>query len=251
MAKDPAFLFYSSDFLTGTIFFSHDQVGKYIRILCAQHQHGRLSLDQMRSVCSGEVDTQILSKFEKDEKGLFFNPRIEQEIEKRKAHSSKQKLNASMRWHKSGNAMAMPLEDENENENEIVIESKGKSPEKTWDDDHQLKSHIIANYKSILKLKQPTPAECDALISEYTKIDIDEVLQAMENHKDLAKKYKTAILTLKNWLKIRNNKTNQNKKQTYATDKSTKRDAVIEMANSAIRNLQGNQGNISFGHTEE
>ena len=40
--KDPAFLFYSSDFLTGTMFFTDEQVGKYIRLLCAQHQKGQI-----------------------------------------------------------------------------------------------------------------------------------------------------------------------------------------------------------------
>ena len=42
MAKDPAFLFYPSDFLTGTMFMTDEQVGKYIRLLCAQHQKGHL-----------------------------------------------------------------------------------------------------------------------------------------------------------------------------------------------------------------
>ena len=40
MAKDPAFLFYTSDFLTGTMFMTNEQVGIYIRLLCSQHQHG-------------------------------------------------------------------------------------------------------------------------------------------------------------------------------------------------------------------
>jgi hypothetical protein len=34
MAKDPAFLFYSNDFLSGTYTMSDDQVGKFIRLLC-------------------------------------------------------------------------------------------------------------------------------------------------------------------------------------------------------------------------
>jgi len=42
MAKDPAFLFYPSDFLTGTMFMTNEQIGIYIRLLCSQHQHGGL-----------------------------------------------------------------------------------------------------------------------------------------------------------------------------------------------------------------
>ena len=43
MAKDPAFLFYTGDFATGTQFLTDDQMGKYIRLLMAQHQHGHLN----------------------------------------------------------------------------------------------------------------------------------------------------------------------------------------------------------------
>ena len=41
--KDPAFLFYTNDFDRGCQFFTDEQVGKYIRLLMAQHQHGHLS----------------------------------------------------------------------------------------------------------------------------------------------------------------------------------------------------------------
>ena len=40
--KDPAILFYPEVFIMGTIFMSDEEVGKYIRLLCYQHQHGGL-----------------------------------------------------------------------------------------------------------------------------------------------------------------------------------------------------------------
>ena len=116
MAKDPAFLFYSSDFYTGTAFMSDEQVGKYIRLLCLQHQHGHLDAGAMQKLCGGIADAAILDKFLVDDDGKYYNQRLDIEIDKRKKHSEKQKQNALMRWHKSGNAVAMPLEDENENE---------------------------------------------------------------------------------------------------------------------------------------
>ncbi len=63
MAKtnnDPAFLFYSSDFLVGTIFMPYEQKGKYITLLCMQHQIGHLTKEQVNSVCNDDV---VLSKF--------------------------------------------------------------------------------------------------------------------------------------------------------------------------------------------
>ena len=92
MAKDPAFLFYPADFIIGTAFMSHEQVGKYIRILCYQHQLGRMTESQMFDVC-GKKDETIYSKFKKDEKGLYFNERIELEKNKRSKYSESRSRN--------------------------------------------------------------------------------------------------------------------------------------------------------------
>ena len=49
--KDPAFLFYSGDFLSGTMLMSDEEVGQYIRLLCLQHQKGHLREKDMISIC--------------------------------------------------------------------------------------------------------------------------------------------------------------------------------------------------------
>lgn len=117
MAKDPAFLFYSSDFLTGTMIMSDQEVGQYIRLLCLQHQCGHFDAVAMQRLCGGTPTALVLAKFLRDENGLFFNERLEQEILKRREHGEKQRINANKRWHKSGIAVAMPLENEIVNEN--------------------------------------------------------------------------------------------------------------------------------------
>lgn len=94
MAKDPAFLFYTNDFDSKTKFFTNEQVGKYLRLLMAEHQHGRLTEKQMLFICGGR-DEEIFSKFEIDEKGLFFNNRLEQEIEKRRRWTESRRANLS------------------------------------------------------------------------------------------------------------------------------------------------------------
>ena len=126
--KDPAMLFYTSDFLTGVAFLSMKERGQYITLLCLQQQSGHMSLKQMRTAV-GEISPLLLGKFAQDENGLFFNRRAELEIRKREAHIRKQRENGSKRWEKSesanampkkshgtsdGIAMAMPLENENE-----------------------------------------------------------------------------------------------------------------------------------------
>ena len=90
--KDPAFLFYSDNFLSGTMFFNDEQTGKYIRLLCAQHQTGHLEEKHMIFICKG-YDEDIFKKFTKDEDGKYFNERLETEIVKRRNYSESRSNN--------------------------------------------------------------------------------------------------------------------------------------------------------------
>jgi len=133
--KDPAFLFYSSDFLAGIQDLTMEERGQYITLLCIQHQKGRLT-EKMIRLCCGNATADVLAKFQQDEDGLFFNQRLEIEVGKRKAHAEKQRTRAIDGWKKRKNqncdtdatasttayATAMPLENENRNENEIIVE---------------------------------------------------------------------------------------------------------------------------------
>lgn len=92
MAKDPAVLFYTSDFLTGCALMSMAQRGKYITLLCLQHQQGHLSEEDMLEVC-GSRDPKIWKKFKQDEDGLFYNERMDEEAEKRRNFIDKQTEN--------------------------------------------------------------------------------------------------------------------------------------------------------------
>lgn len=92
MAKDPAFLFYTNDFDSKTRFFTHEQVGMYLRLLMAQHQNGHLTEAQMKYIC-GRYDKDVFNKFSKDEFGLFFSERLEQEIDRRRQYSKSRSLN--------------------------------------------------------------------------------------------------------------------------------------------------------------
>jgi len=132
MAGDPAFLFYTGDFTTGTQFLTDEQVGKYLRLLMAQHQHGHLTEKQMMQICKTH-DPDIFEKFVNDSNGLFFNQRLELEIIKRKTFTESR---ANNRRKKEEDTIKIPetheshVENENENENrikdegEIVIEKK-------------------------------------------------------------------------------------------------------------------------------
>lgn len=118
--KDPAFLFYSSDFLTGTMLLNMEQRGKYITLLCLQHNKGRLSEKDMLHIC-GAYDSDVFAKFTKDEEGYFFNERLSTEVQKRKAYSESRRNNRTKKdMTNISNTYVPHMENENENINENI-----------------------------------------------------------------------------------------------------------------------------------
>lgn len=89
--KDPAFLFYSSDFLSGTFTMTNEQIGKYIRLLCIQHQKYILSEKDMLNIC-GTYDEDIYCKFKK-ENNVYYNERLRFEAERRKNYAESRRNN--------------------------------------------------------------------------------------------------------------------------------------------------------------
>ena len=131
MAKDPAFLFYSSDFLNGVADLTMEERGQFITLLCLQHQKGRLT-DKTIRLCLGSVSVDVLSKFTKDKQGNFYNERLSEEIEKRIQFTESRRNNGSKGGRPKNNTKPIGLakhnlmEDVNENENEDIIINKSK-----------------------------------------------------------------------------------------------------------------------------
>jgi hypothetical protein len=124
MAKDPAFLFYTSDFLTGTLTMTDEQVGRYIRLLCLQHQKFELTEKDMLFICK-TYDHDIFSKFVKTEDGKFYNVRLREEAIKRSNYSESRRLNKLNKHKKNiSSTYVEHMENENENENEDINKDK-------------------------------------------------------------------------------------------------------------------------------
>lgn len=92
MSKDPAVLFYTSDFISGTLTMTDEQRGKYILLLCLQHQKGHLTKEDMLNICHG-FDKKVFAKFNKDKSGLYYNVRMSEETEKRKKYTESRRRN--------------------------------------------------------------------------------------------------------------------------------------------------------------
>lgn len=117
MAKDPAVLLYTQDFLVGTITMSYEQRGKYITLLCLQHQKGKLTLKDLQTILTDE-DYEIAEKFPKQTDGFYYNQRMFDEAIKRKNYSESRRKNL-MGKHKKSH-MNSHLENENEDVNAVA-----------------------------------------------------------------------------------------------------------------------------------
>lgn len=124
--KNPAVLFYTSDFITGTMFMSNEEVGAYIRCLCMQHQKGHLSNDEMLQICGDKLLEKVSSKFKKDSKGFYYNKRMDEEIEKRENYSKSRANNRKSKktYEKDMKKISKTYEEHMENENENINENE-------------------------------------------------------------------------------------------------------------------------------
>jgi uncharacterized protein YdaU (DUF1376 family) len=99
MAKDPAFLLYSKDWLQGTAQMSHEEKGVYIDLLCHQHQEDGLPHDTQRLARIAnlthekflEIWTFLSAKFEQNGSKLY-NRKLEQIVAGRSEHGEMRRI---------------------------------------------------------------------------------------------------------------------------------------------------------------
>ena len=134
MGQDPAVLFYTSDFLSGTILMTDDEVGKYIKLLCLQHQlyPDHIPADYMMSICNN-IDSKIIKKFVTDKQGEYYNKRMEYEIKRRINFCNSRSNNRLKKKHMKNTCktyekhMMQHMENENENRNRTRNEAENEN----------------------------------------------------------------------------------------------------------------------------
>ena len=175
MSKDPAILFYTSDFLTGTQFFTDEQIGQYIKLLCQQHQLGHIPTEHMLNICKTH-DSPVWCKFIKDEHGAWFNDRMDIEKEKRINYCASRRSNKMKEYeHKHmfkhmSKHMLQHMDNENENED---INAFKDTKEKFDFDSIWLKYPKRVGKKMALKHFEA---------SVKTKQDLDDMIKALTNY---------------------------------------------------------------------
>ena len=83
---------------------------------------------------------------------------------------------------------------------------KKKSSEPLSEDEQRFVDGMSSTYPHVMKMQQPlTLQQYQELCTEYSAERIKDVLVAMENYKQLTQKNRSAVLTIKNWIR-RNSK---------------------------------------------
>lgn len=200
--KDPAFLFYSSDFLSGTMLMTDEEVGQYIKLLCLQHQKGHLKEKDMLNICKS-YNEDIFSKFKKDEEGNYYNERLEYESNKRKAYSESRRNNRKKKEEKETyeedmknicNSYEEHMENENININKTVIKNKDNRKRGSKGKKEEEKVHF-AEFVSM------TNAEYEKLVSTYGKEFADQCIKKLDDYKGSSgKTYKSDYRAIGSWV---------------------------------------------------
>jgi len=175
MGKDPAFLFYPNDYIGGTMGMSFEEKGAYMELLMMQFNRGHMSL-QMIGQTVGKLWDTIQDKFLQDEKGFWYNKRLEDEQNKRKAFTESRRNNKlgknqySKPTKKAGH-LASDMENVNVNEKEdAYTANKGVSFSKNGDNDFSKAAELYKHVKKVSSAK-----------TEWDNLSPEEKDQAMDH----------------------------------------------------------------------
>jgi uncharacterized protein YdaU (DUF1376 family) len=137
MAKDPAFLFYPGDWLSGTMGMSYEEKGAYLELLIFQFNNGKFTTKQAKqvlSICSTSVFENVVQKFSTD--GTYFwKQRLYDEVYRRKKFTDSRRNNAlggnkaNKKEKKTSKAYAKHMETEAITETETITKAETKLQE--------------------------------------------------------------------------------------------------------------------------
>jgi len=217
MAKDPAFLFYPNDWIGGTMGMTFEEKGAYMELLMMQFNRGHMTSHMIGQVV-GQVWDKVKHKFIQDDKKLWFNERLDIEINKRKNFTKSRRNNilgnnqyTKNKENESGH-MTSHMENENENENENIDINKNKGNYFKKEEITILpENYIISSIQQIKIQKQKTITVNQ--VNDLWEVFKSQYLTGEQYYHSENKVY----LHFVNWIK--NQKFETNGKPTTAEDK--------------------------------
>jgi len=180
MAKDPAFLFYPADYISGTMGMTFEEKGAYIELLMYQFNCGHMT-SHMVGRMVGQLWDNIKHKFKQDDDGNWYNVRLDVEKDKRRTYSESRRNNlkgTNQYTKKERGHMTSHVENVNINENINIIKrfnfKKGML-------ENSFKENLVDEWLKVRKSKKLTNSETalNGFIREVelTGIDKNEILR--------------------------------------------------------------------------
>ena len=237
MSKDPAFLFYPNDYIGGTMGMTFEEKGAYMELLMTQFNRGHMTSHMIAQVVGQNWD-KLKDKFIKDENGLWYNERLEEEKFKRQNYTKSRRNNVSGNNQHTKNKdkndikkeeiinghMTSHMENENKdiintitinkNSNEIKDSNSWEGEKKLFQNEEQYFYKIATSYKIT---KNDVLAFVDVFLKE---------LELAEDYKDL----KELKRHFSYWLKKR--KEEKERKNKYQQTEQPKIQTLRKLPNS-------------------
>ena len=87
---NPSMPFYPADFMAETALFTNAQIGRLFKVMCVSYINGgKLTKEEVISICSGEEDEKVFGCLKRDEDGRYYHERTLYEIKKREEYAEK------------------------------------------------------------------------------------------------------------------------------------------------------------------
>jgi len=157
---------------------------------------------------------------QRDDLGRYFSKRMVADEANREQRRAFGKLGGNPKLKKKDNPKVNPKVNTQVNQFPTPSSSSSSSYINTHSIEcvftHPLVLEIQKLFPAVSKMKLPlTDDQAEQLLTEFSKTEVIEILEAMENVPTIATKYKSTFLTIKNWMKVRkkndnNTKNNQN-----------------------------------------
>lgn len=184
MGKDPALLWYPNDWLGGTMGMTLEQKGAYMELLMAQFNRGHMTIDMIGQLIGQNWDM-IQDKFIQDEKGLWYNKRLEDEKNKRQSFVQSRinnKSGVNQHSKKRSHDQTYDHEVTSHMEDEDVNENEDKKISISYESIKSSFNEICKSYPKLTKLSDARKKAIHARFnSGYVVEDFTKLFEMAEN----------------------------------------------------------------------
>jgi uncharacterized protein YdaU (DUF1376 family) len=195
MSKDPAILWYVDDWIGGTLLMTRHHKGAYMDVLMAQVNNGHMALHEIKTLLGPQDEniweTVLRKKFIQDSEGKYYNKKLEDVINKRRAYTESRRNNLKKGASHKGEHMGDDMEphmgngngNRNINRNKIGVQGEEKDDPAEGKDPIDFQfivdsyHHLCPKMNKVVVINKLREGLMNARVGEYGKQKVIEVLR--------------------------------------------------------------------------